>query len=93
MRDGARAMAAAGTVAVLLPTAYFTLRQTTPPPVEMLRGAGVPLAVATDSNPGTSPCTSILLALSMACTLVWLDARGGAGGRYAPRGAGARRAR
>jgi imidazolonepropionase len=70
--DGARAMAAAGTVAVLLPTAYFTLRQKTPPPIETLRGAGVPLAVATDSNPGTSPCTSILLALSMACTLFGL---------------------
>ncbi len=67
--EGADALAAAGTVAVLLPTAYFTLRQTTPPPVAMLRGAGVPLAVATDSNPGTSPCTSILLSMSMACTL------------------------
>jgi imidazolonepropionase len=70
--EGARAMAAAGTVAVLLPTAYFTLRQTTPPPVEMLRSEGVPLAVATDSNPGTSPCTSILLSMSMACTLFGL---------------------
>jgi imidazolonepropionase len=70
--DGARSMAAAGTVAVLLPTAYFTLRQTTPPPVALLRDAGVPLAVATDSNPGTSPCTSILLAMSMACTLFGL---------------------
>ena len=70
--DGAQALAAAGTVAVLLPTAYFTLRQTTPPPVAVLRSAGVPLAVATDSNPGTSPCTSILLALSMACTLFGL---------------------
>ena len=70
--QGAHAMAAAGTVAVLLPTAYFTLRQTTPPPVEMLRRAGVPLAVATDSNPGTSPCTSILLSMSMACTLFGL---------------------
>ena len=60
--EGAHALAAAGTVAVLLPTAYFTLRQTTPPPVAMLRDAGVPLAVATDCNPGTSPCTSILLA-------------------------------
>jgi imidazolonepropionase len=70
--DGARAMAAAGTVAVLLPTAYFTLRQTSPPPIQMLRSAGVPMAVATDSNPGTSPCTSILLALSMACTLFGL---------------------
>jgi imidazolonepropionase len=70
--DGARAMAAAGTVAVLLPTAYFTLRQTTPPPIALLRDAGLPLAVATDSNPGTSPCTSILLAMSMACTLFGL---------------------
>ena len=69
---GAHAMAAAGTVAVLLPTAYFTLRQTIPPPVALLRAAGVPLAVATDSNPGTSPCTSLLLALNMACTLFGL---------------------
>jgi imidazolonepropionase len=69
---GARALAAAGTVAVLLPTAYFTLRQTTPPPIGLLRESGVALAVATDSNPGTSPCTSILLAMSMACTLFGL---------------------
>lgn len=69
---GAQALAAAGTVAVLLPTAYFTLRQTTPPPIDMLRGAGVPLAVATDNNPGTSPCTSILLSMNMACTLFGL---------------------
>jgi imidazolonepropionase len=70
--EGARAMAAAGTVAVLLPTAYFTLRQSTPPPVALLREAGVAMAVATDNNPGTSPCTSILLAMSMACTLFGL---------------------
>jgi imidazolonepropionase len=69
---GARSMAAAGTVAVLLPTAYFTLRQTTPPPVALLRETGVAFAVATDSNPGSSPCTSILLALNMACTLFGL---------------------
>ena len=69
---GARAMAAAGTVAVLLPAAYFTLRQSTPPPVGLLREAGVALAVATDSNPGTSPCSSLLLALNMACTLFGL---------------------
>ncbi len=56
----------------MLPTAYFTLRQTTPPPVALLRQAGVPLAVATDCNPGTSPCTSILLAMNMACTLFGL---------------------
>jgi imidazolonepropionase len=69
---GARALAEAGTVAVLLPGAYFTLRQTTPPPVAMLRAAGVPMAVSTDANPGTSPCTSILLVLNMACTLFGL---------------------
>jgi imidazolonepropionase len=69
---GARSLAGAGTVAVLLPTAYFTLRQTTPPPVGILREAGVPLAIATDCNPGSSPCTSILLALNMACTLFGL---------------------
>lgn len=69
---GARALAASGTVAVLLPGAYFTLRQTTPPPVAVLRSAGVPLAVSTDANPGTSPCTSILLVLNMACTLFGL---------------------
>jgi imidazolonepropionase len=69
---GAGSMASAGTVAVLLPTAYFTLRQTTPPPIALLREAGVPIAVASDSNPGSSPCTSILLALNMACTLFGL---------------------
>jgi imidazolonepropionase len=69
---GARAMAAAGTVGVLLPTAYFTLRQTTPPPITLLRDSGVRLAVATDCNPGTSPCTSILLAMNMACTVFGL---------------------
>jgi imidazolonepropionase len=69
---GSRSLAAAGTVAVLLPTAYFTLRQTTPPPVAWLREAGVALAIATDCNPGSSPCTSILLALNMACTLFGL---------------------
>ena len=69
---GARSLAAAGTVAVLLPTAYFTLRQTTPPPVALLRETGVALALATDCNPGSSPCTSILLVLNMACTLFGL---------------------
>jgi imidazolonepropionase len=69
---GARALGAAGTVATLLPGAYFTLRQTTPPPVALLREAGVPTAVATDCNPGTSPCTSLLLMLNMACTLFGL---------------------
>jgi imidazolonepropionase len=70
--EGAGAMAAAGTVAVMLPTAYFTLRQNHPPPVALLREAQVPLAVATDCNPGTSPCTSILIAMNMACTLFGL---------------------
>jgi imidazolonepropionase len=71
-REGAVALAGAGTVAVLLPGAYYTLRQKQPPPVAVLREAGVPIAVATDCNPGTSPCTSILLALNMACTLFGL---------------------
>lgn len=77
---GARALGAAGTVAVLLPCAYFTLRQTTPPPVLLLRKAGVPMAVATDCNPGTSPCTSLLLALGMACTLFGLTPEESLGG-------------
>ncbi len=71
---GVAALAAAGTVAVLLPGAYFLLRQTTPPPVALLRAAGVPMAVATDCNPGTSPCTSLLLAVTMAGTLFGLTA-------------------
>jgi imidazolonepropionase len=66
---GIAAMAAAGTVAVLLPGAYYFLRETRMPPLDALRAAGVPLAVATDCNPGTSPMTSLLLALNMACTL------------------------
>ncbi|HEX4153890.1 MAG TPA: imidazolonepropionase [Steroidobacteraceae bacterium] len=69
---GARALATAGTVAVLLPGAYFTLRQTTSPPVPLLRAAGVPIAVSTDGNPGTSPGMSLLLALNMGCTLFGL---------------------
>jgi len=67
--DGIAAMSAAGTVAVLLPGAYYFLRDTTPPPVAALRAAGVPMAVATDNNPGTSPMTSLLLAMNMVCTL------------------------
>jgi imidazolonepropionase len=63
------AIARAGTVAVLLPGAYYFLRETRPPPVEALRAAGVPIAIATDCNPGTSPVTSLLLMLNMACTL------------------------
>jgi len=63
------AMARAGTVAVLLPGAFYFLRETRVPPVELLRRHGVAMAVATDCNPGTSPMTSLLLALNMACTL------------------------
>lgn len=67
--EGVAAMAAAGTVAVLLPGAFHTLRETQAPPVAALRAAGVPMAVATDCNPGSSPLTDPLLALNMACTL------------------------
>jgi len=66
---GVRALAAAGTVAVLLPGAFYFLRETQVPPVAALRAHGVPIAVSTDCNPGSSPMTSILLALNMACTL------------------------
>ncbi|MFI4981532.1 MAG: imidazolonepropionase [Nevskiales bacterium] len=63
------AMARAGTVAVLLPGAYYFLRETRLPPIAALRELGVPMALATDCNPGTSPCTSLLLMLNLACTL------------------------
>ncbi|MDA7419064.1 imidazolonepropionase [Xenophilus arseniciresistens] len=66
---GIDAMAAAGTVAVLLPGAYYTLRDTQLPPIAALRAAGVPMAVSTDHNPGTSPALSLLLMANMACTL------------------------
>lgn len=66
---GVAAMAAAGTVAVLLPGAYYFMRDTHKPPVEALRAAGVPIAIATDCNPGTSPLTSPLLAMNMGATL------------------------
>ncbi|NVJ68262.1 MAG: imidazolonepropionase [Gammaproteobacteria bacterium] len=62
-------MAKAGTVATLLPGAYYFLRETKLPPIQALRDAGVPMAIATDHNPGTSPCLSLLLMLNMACTL------------------------
>jgi imidazolonepropionase len=67
--DGAVAMARAGSVAVLLPGAFYFLRETNLPPVELLRRHDVPIAIATDCNPGSSPCTSLLLMLNMACTL------------------------
>ena len=66
---GVTAMAVTGTVAVLLPGAFYTLRETRLPPVDLLRRHSVPIAVATDSNPGSSPMTSLLLAMNMACTL------------------------
>ncbi len=66
---GVQAMARAGTVAVLLPGAFYFLRDTRVPPVALLRQHGVPMAVSTDCNPGSSPCTSLLLVLNMACTL------------------------
>ena len=69
---GARAMATAGSVAVLLPGAYYFLRETKLPPVDLLRQFNVPIAISTDCNPGSSPCTSILLMLNMACTLFGL---------------------
>jgi imidazolonepropionase len=67
--DGVRAMAQAGTVAVILPGAFYTLRETQSPPIALLRRYGVPMAVATDCNPGSSPMTSLTLAMNMACTL------------------------
>ena len=66
---GVRAMAAAGTVAVLLPGAFYFLRETKLPPLAALREHGVPIAIASDHNPGTSPGLSLLLMLNMACTL------------------------
>jgi imidazolonepropionase len=66
---GVRAMAVAGTVAVLLPGAYYALRETRMPPIDAFRHAGVPIAIASDLNPGTSPLLSLRLATSMACTL------------------------
>ncbi|HTD04199.1 imidazolonepropionase [Undibacterium sp.] len=67
--QGIAAMADGGTVAVLLPGAYYFLRETKLPPIAGLRAAGVPMAIATDCNPGTSPMTSLLLAMNMACTI------------------------
>jgi imidazolonepropionase len=67
--NGIRAMAASGTTAVLLPGAFYFLRDTRVPPLDALRAAGVPIALATDSNPGTSPLTSPLMAMNLAATL------------------------
>ncbi len=67
--QGAQAMAKAGTVAVLLPGAYYFIRETQKPPVESFRQAGTKMALATDNNPGTSPLTSLLLTMNMGATL------------------------
>ena len=67
--EGAVAMASAGSVAVLLPGAFYFLRETRLPPVDLLRLHQVPMAISTDCNPGSSPCSSLLLMLNMACTL------------------------
>lgn len=70
--EGVQALASAGTVAVLLPGAFYYLRETQRPPVEALRAAGVPMAIATDWNPGSSPLGSMRLMMNMACTLFGL---------------------
>jgi imidazolonepropionase len=70
--DGLAAMAQAGVVAVLLPGAYYVLKERHAPPIELMRKVRMAVAVATDSNPGTSPMTSLLLALNMAATLFGL---------------------
>ncbi|MDK3073484.1 imidazolonepropionase [Sedimentitalea sp. JM2-8] len=67
--DGVRAMAGSGTVAVILPGAFYTLRETQAPPIAALRRHRVPIALATDLNPGSSPMNSLLLAMNMGCTL------------------------
>jgi imidazolonepropionase len=67
--DGVVALAKAGTTAVILPGAFYTLREKQVPPIDLLRKHKVPMAVATDCNPGSSPMTSLLLAMNMACTL------------------------
>ncbi len=67
--DGVAAMAASGSVAGILPGAFYTLRETQKPPIDAFRAAGVPMMVATDCNPGSAPLTSLPLAMNMACTL------------------------
>jgi imidazolonepropionase len=67
--EGASAMAAAGTVAVILPGAFYAISETQKPPIQVLRDAGVKIAIATDCNPGTSPLTSLLLTMNMSATL------------------------
>ena len=84
---GLAAMARAGVVAVLLPGAYYVLRERQAPPIDLMRKHRLPMAVATDSNPGTSPMTSLLLALNMAATLVRAHRRRMPRRRHPQRGA------
>ncbi|MDZ7710283.1 MAG: imidazolonepropionase [Roseovarius sp.] len=88
----AAALAEAGSVAVLLPGAFYTLRETQAPPVQAFRDAGVAMAVATDLNPGSSPLGSLLLAMNMACTLFRLTPEEALAGttRHAARALGLR---
>ena len=67
--EGVRALARSGTVAALLPGAFYTLRESHHPPVALFRRHAVPMAVSTDCNPGSSPLASLLLAMNMACTI------------------------
>jgi imidazolonepropionase len=89
---GVAAMARAGTIAVLLPGAYYALRETRAPPIAAMRAHSLPMAVATDCNPGTSPVTSLLLMLNMACTLFRLTPEEALAGvtRHAARALGIR---
>ena len=73
--DGIAAIGKSGTVAVLLPGAYYFIKEKQKPPVEALRRAGVPMALATDNNPGSSPLNSLLLTMNMGCTLFGLTPR------------------
>ncbi len=86
--QGAAAMARAGTVAVLLPGAFYFLRETKLPPIDALRRHGVPIALATDHNPGSSPVCSPLAILNMGCTLFRLTPEEALAGmtRHAPSG-------
>jgi imidazolonepropionase len=68
----AQALAKVGSVAVILPGAFYTLHETQAPPIDSFRKRGVPMAIATDCNPGSSPLASILLTMNMACTLLGL---------------------
>jgi imidazolonepropionase len=70
--EGVKAMAASGTIAVLLPVSNYFIKDKARPPVQSFRAAGVPMALATNCNPGSSPCTSILLCLNMGCTVFGL---------------------